>query len=99
MSRYRFTTTRTRAIPYKNTLIYPYIPEHSQDIYVITTEGDRLDILASHYYKDSTLWWAIASANPGVDRSSLLLTPGIQIRIPFDKNRILDLIQSVNNNR
>ena len=99
MSRYRFTATNSSRTPRKNTLIYPYIPEHSEDTYVITTSGDRFDILASQYYNDSTMWWIIASANPEVDRSSLQITPGIQIRIPFNKSRILDLVQSTNNNR
>ncbi len=27
-------------------------------------EGDRLDLLARHYYDDDRLWWRIADANP-----------------------------------
>ncbi len=27
-------------------------------------EGDRLDLLARHYYDDGRLWWRIADANP-----------------------------------
>ena len=27
-------------------------------------EGDRLDLLARHYYNDSRLWWRILDANP-----------------------------------
>ena len=26
--------------------------------------GDRLDLLARHYYKDDRLWWRIVDANP-----------------------------------
>ncbi len=26
--------------------------------------GDRLDLLARHYYNDGRLWWRIADANP-----------------------------------
>lgn len=26
--------------------------------------GDRLDLLARHYYDDDRLWWRIADANP-----------------------------------
>jgi nucleoid-associated protein YgaU len=26
--------------------------------------GDRLDLLARHYYNDERLWWRIADANP-----------------------------------
>jgi nucleoid-associated protein YgaU len=28
------------------------------------TAGDRLDLLARHYYNDDRLWWRIADANP-----------------------------------
>ncbi|MDY6943669.1 MAG: hypothetical protein SVU69_11750 [Pseudomonadota bacterium] len=27
-------------------------------------EGDRLDLLARHYYNDDRLWWRIVDANP-----------------------------------
>ena len=26
--------------------------------------GDRLDLLARHYYNDDRLWWRIVDANP-----------------------------------
>ncbi|MFZ7127173.1 MAG: hypothetical protein ACOWWM_13550 [Desulfobacterales bacterium] len=28
--------------------------------------GDRLDLLAGHYYNDDRLWWRIVDANPTV---------------------------------
>ena len=28
------------------------------------TAGERLDLLARHYYNDDRLWWRIADANP-----------------------------------
>ena len=43
--------------------IYPNIPLTDADIFVATETGDRLDTLANQFYKDSTLWWIIASAN------------------------------------
>jgi hypothetical protein len=30
------------------------------------TEGDRLDLLANHYYGDPQQWWRILDANPQV---------------------------------
>ncbi|BBO89463.1 hypothetical protein [Desulfosarcina ovata] len=30
----------------------------------VITAGDRLDLLASHYYNDDRLWWRIVDANP-----------------------------------
>ena len=29
-------------------------------------EGDRLDLLARHYYNDDRLWWRILDANPEI---------------------------------
>ena len=54
------TSTGTR---YLGTTFYPEIPYSENDIYVYTTEGDRLDNLAQQYYGDVTLYWIIASAN------------------------------------
>ena len=38
---------------------YPEIPFSENDIYVITTDGDRFDLLAQEYYNDSTLWLSL----------------------------------------
>lgn len=82
---------------YRNN-IYPDIPVTDQDIYVITTVGDRLDLLASDYYKDPTLYWIIASANdlPG---DSLVPPLGQQLRIPADVEAIINSYISINQNR
>ena len=50
------TNPKDRKPRYQN-LKYPDIPTSVEDIYVFTSEGDRYDILAQAYYKDSTLWW------------------------------------------
>lgn len=31
----------------------------------VIAAGDRLDLLARHYYNDDRLWWRIVDANPG----------------------------------
>ncbi len=62
--------------------LLPTIAKTPEDTYVITTIGDRLDLLAHEYYKDSSKWFLIASANPDIPFSSLYLEPGIQLRIP-----------------
>jgi hypothetical protein len=31
----------------------------------VVRSGDRLELLARHYYNDSRLWWRILDANPG----------------------------------
>jgi phage tail protein X len=61
---------------------YPEVPLSSNDIYVYTTQGDRFDILAQQYYKDSSLWWVISIANNDLNQSTLVIPEGIQIRIP-----------------
>ena len=82
----------------KSNPIYPNIPESPDDIYLISTSGDRYDILAKEYYGDQTLWWVIASANNS-QKASLALEPGIQIRIPADKSLALTLYEQVNKAR
>ena len=42
---------------------YPPIPLSIDDIYVITSEGDRLDLLANLFYKNVDYWWIIVNAN------------------------------------
>lgn len=66
---------------YYATRRYPEIPRSNNDIYVITTIGDRYDLLANQYYKDPSLWWVISSANPEYIGS---MNPplGVQLRIP-----------------
>jgi hypothetical protein len=78
--------------------IYPRIPETEQDIYVIATAGDRYDILASQFYRDSSLWWIIASANNN-QKGSLIPPVGQQIRIPADQNLALRLFNEINTAR
>ena len=40
---------------YYKALKYPEIPLSINDIYLITTTGDRLDLLANQFYKDVEL--------------------------------------------
>jgi nucleoid-associated protein YgaU len=37
--------------------------------------GDRLDLLARHYYNDDRLWWRIADANPEFIHAGMMLAP------------------------
>ena len=75
---------------YYITNFYPTIPLSSNDIYVITDFGDRLDTLASQFYGDSNLYWIISSANPNaISGDTLSLKGGIQLRIPADVNSIV----------
>lgn len=61
---------------------YPSILPSSNDIYVLTSLGDRYDVLALNYYSDTSLWWVISKANSSQSTDSLYPTVGSQIRIP-----------------
>ena len=63
---------------YKN-IRYPEVPLRINDIYIITKDGDRLDLLAYQFYGKSNLWWYIAAAN---NINTMNLEPGTSLRIP-----------------
>jgi len=79
--------------------VYPEIPASVDDIYILTTVGDRFDILASEYYGSSKYWWIIASNNPELDRSAINVTPGVQVRIPLPLEKVLNQYKKTNSNR
>lgn len=39
----------------------------------VVKSGDRLDLLARHFYNDDRLWWRIADANPEFVHAGLML--------------------------
>jgi hypothetical protein len=67
----------------------------NNDSYVITTLGDRLDLMALDFYGDTGYWWVIASANslPG---DSLFPPIGMQLRLPVDLQSIVSNYNQVN---
>ena len=84
---------------YVNTA-YPTIPSDSEDAYISTKNGDRLDLLAEEFYGDSSLYWVIATANPETTRNdSFFVTPGIQLRIPVDLNSVAIDYNKINKRR
>jgi len=91
-------STTSDNITFVNNVIYPDIPLSADDYYVISTGGDRYDTLATQFYSDYTLWWIIAAANNS-ERGSLAVTPGTQLRIPANKDQIIQLYNQVNANR
>ena len=70
----------------RTTTIYSSIPESDDDIYIITQDGDRLDLLANTYYNDSTLWWYIAKAN---NLKVMNIPIGTSLRIPGSTNHAI----------
>lgn len=76
---------------------YPEVPLSFDDIYIITKTEDRLDLLAEQFYKDTSLWWIISIANPGlVKRDSFFVPGGVQLRIPANRQSIIENFNSLN---
>ena len=81
---------------YKN-IEYPKIPISSNDIYILSRVGDRLDSMANDFYKDTSLWWIISKANiDKISRDSFFIKPGLQLRIPQDTEKIIQDFEKIN---
>lgn len=76
-------------------VLYPPIPKSLQDIYIITTVGDRMDMLAKTYYGEVNLWWIIAEAN-AIGKGTLDIPIGTQLRIPKDLYKIQQDFENLN---
>lgn len=99
MARYSTTpifTTEVRNKPFYGTTKYPEVPLEFSDIYVITTVGDRIDVMANEFYGDSSLYWIIASANPQLKQNSLTPPVGTQLRIPTEIGPIISAFELLN---
>jgi hypothetical protein len=97
-NRYQYSNTlitKNTKKKYLSSMIYPKIKPSNDDLYIISEGGDRLDILASKYYGDKTLWWIIATAN-NLNDASLSITPGTQMRIPSNLSNILSDLEKIN---
>jgi len=98
--------SRYRTIPYRrvdekrvtSTSIYPEVAASEEDYYIISTVGDRFDILSKQFYGSSEYWWVLASANPNVRRDTLFITPGIQLRIPPYRT-VIEVFERLNRSR
>lgn len=76
-------------------VLYPPIPRQVDDIYVITTPGDRIDLLAYKYYSNVSYWWIIAEAN-AIGKGSMTIPVGLQLRIPINLTNILQDYRELN---
>ena len=100
-SRYNISNTETtsQGKPYFKAKVYPNIPLAESDVYIITTVGDRLDLLAYNYYRDVNLWWIISAANNNVTKGSMFPIPGTQLRIPASAGGVINLFNRFNQAR
>lgn len=64
-----------------STRYYPSIPIKNSDKFIVSKRGMRWDNLAYQFYRDQSLWFMIARAN-NIVNGSLVVPPGIRIRIP-----------------
>jgi hypothetical protein len=96
---------RYESIPQKKTedgkrvvrsTIYPPIPRKESDIYIRTTIGDRVELIAYQFYGDVNMWWLIAEAN-AVGKGSFALEPGTLLRVPQDYQDVLEEYEQLNN--
>ena len=81
--------TNKLGVRYRSSTRYPDVPLSSNDVFLYTIRGDRLDNLANQFYGDPTLWWIISVTNPDLPNDSLYPTLGFQLRIPSDISKIL----------
>jgi nucleoid-associated protein YgaU len=88
--------SNSQGVKYYKAKKYPPIPPQESDIYVVTVQGDRLDLLAYQYYKDPLLWWVISEANSNITFGSIFPEPGIQLRIPTNLSNIIEFFNQEN---
>lgn len=89
------TKNKVTAPPIYVNAVYPDIPVTDEDSYVITTLGDRMDLMALNVYGDTGYWVFIASAN-GLSGDSLFPPPGMQLRLPADLQQIVNDFNNTN---
>jgi len=63
-------------------------PRDTRDWYIQANEGTRLDLLSNQYYGTPKYWWVIAIAN-NMGKGTLAVTPGHQLRIPYDPGKFV----------
>ena len=89
---------RKNQTQYYRGIKYPSIDPSINDIHIITTAGDRLDLLANQFYNDVRLWWVISIANRDILRKdSYGLKPGLELRVPTNTTKILKDFENLNN--
>ena len=96
-SRYTYTKTKSSDTGKRvyESLKLPVIEERDDDVYIVTNPSDRLDSLAYQFYGEAKYWWIIAIVN-NIGKGTLVVEPGLQIRIPANPSRVLDELQKNN---
>ena len=71
---------------------YPSLVPSNNDTYIVARAEDRLDLIATDFYGDPTLWWVVAMAND-LTGDSMYAPLGFQLRIP---SNLSDALNSYN---
>ena len=64
----------------------PKFEESNSDTLLISTQGDRCDLIATEYYGDPSFWWYIASVN---NLKSNNIKAGTQLRVPISTEQAI----------
>lgn len=76
---------------------YPEIPEQADDFIYTVKSTDRIDSLASRFYRDYTFWWVIALAN-NMELLPIDLQDGDEILIPSPRY-VMNELMSIDNKK
>jgi len=86
------TSGKTMYVP----TYYPNIEAQPDDNYILTGVTDRLDVIATEFYGDATLWWIIAMVN-NLAGDSIYPPTAVYLRIPKDLSNLLSKFDQSNN--
>ena len=76
---------------------YPEFGNQEDDIYIITSITDRLDLISLDFYGDEKLWWVIVMVN-NLEGDSIFPPVGVQLKIPKNIEDILNKFNKENEN-
>lgn len=79
VGQHEITNSRGRVIRYKK---IRFIPETRAQMAHVVVQGERLDHIAHHYFRDSERFWRICDANRAVWPDDLVAEAGRTILIP-----------------
>ena len=99
MSLNRYIASKIKSNDTQSTTVYPKFPKKPTDLYIISRELDRLDLLSNEFYEDPRYWWILAEANPQLGKGTLLVPSGIQLRIPFPITDVDINLENMENDR
>ena len=87
MGRYdNINKIKDKGITRIGTSYLPKVDEENSDVLLISTEGDRCDLLAQEYYGTTELWWYFASVN---NLKSNNIEAGTQLRVPVSTEQAI----------